>query len=70
MNKQEALLTLGIAATLGCDSCIDHHVEDALTSGATNAEIRRTIDLARHIGGKPSEVCCDEALEALTLEGA
>jgi AhpD family alkylhydroperoxidase len=65
MTKQEALLTLGIAATIGCDSCIDHHVEDALAAGATHDEIYDTIELARHIGGKPSGHSCDEAEEAL-----
>lgn len=61
LSKQEALLSLGIAATLGCDSCIDHHVKDAVDAGATHDEIHDTIELARHIGGKPSGECCDEA---------
>jgi len=65
LSKQEALLTLGIAATVGCDSCIDHHVEDALGAGATHSEIHDTIELARRIGGQPSGHCCDEAEEAL-----
>lgn len=65
MSKQEALLTLGIAATVGCDSCIDHHVEDALEAGASCEEIHEVIELARRIGGKPSGHCCDEAEEAL-----
>ena len=65
MNKQEALLTLGIAATVGCDSCIDHHVVDAVDSGATKEEVLRTVELARNIGGKPSHTCCEEAKDSL-----
>ena len=65
LKKNEALLTLGIAATVGCDSCIEHHVQDALDAGATRDEITRTVELARHIGGAPSGHCCDEAVEAL-----
>jgi len=65
VTKNEALLTLGIAATVGCDSCIEHHVDDALVAGASQDEIERTIGLARRIGGRPSARCCDEAIEAL-----
>ena len=63
--KTEALLDLGIAATVGCDSCIDKHIRDALQAGARMPEVRQTIDLARHIGGKSSFDCCDEAEEYL-----
>lgn len=65
LSKQEALLTLGIAATVGCDGCIEHHVEDAVDAGATREEVHDTIELARRIGGRPSGHCCDEAAEAL-----
>lgn len=63
--KTEALLNLGIAATVGCDSCIDHHIEEALDAGADRTEVRQTIDLAREIGGKSSYECCEEAEELL-----
>lgn len=69
-NKTEMLLTLGIAATVGCDSCIDHHVADAKQSGATREEIQHTIDLARRIGGRPSMTCCDEAMQSLGEEAS
>lgn len=59
--KTEALLDLGIAATVGCDSCIEKHIEDALTAGAQMPEVRQTIDLARQIGGKTSFDCCEDA---------
>ena len=65
LTKQEALLALGISATVGCDSCIEHHVDDALVAGATKQEIHDTVELARRIGGRPSAHCCDEAEEAL-----
>lgn len=67
-NKTEVLLTLGIAATVGCDSCIAHHVDDARVAGASREEVQHTIDLARRIGGRPSMTCCDEALQSLEEE--
>lgn len=63
--KTEALLDLGIAATIGCDSCIDEHIEDAIAAGALMPEVRQTIDLARQIGGKTSFDCCKEAEDYL-----
>jgi AhpD family alkylhydroperoxidase len=60
-SKTEALLDVGIAATVGCDSCIDKHIQDALAAGAQMPEVRQTIDLARQIGGKTSFDCCEEA---------
>jgi len=65
LTKQEALFSLGIAATVGCDSCIELHVEDAVDAGADRAEIQATIDLARHLGGRGSWACCDEAAAAV-----
>lgn len=59
--KTEALLDLGIAATVGCDSCIGKHVQDALAAGADMREVRHTIELARQIGGKSSFDCCEDA---------
>ena len=64
-EKTEALLALGLAATVGCDSCISDHVEEALAKGATDSEVRQTIEIARHFGGSPALECCDEALESL-----
>jgi AhpD family alkylhydroperoxidase len=65
LTKGEALLSLGIAATVGCDSCIEHHVDDAVSVGAERDEIERTIGLARRLGGLRSAECCDEAIAAL-----
>lgn len=64
-QKTEALLNLGIAATVGCDKCIDRHVNEAVGAGADRDEIKETIDLARRIGGKPAFDCCEEALQVL-----
>lgn len=67
-NKTEALLALGNAATVGCHGCIGHHLDDALAMGATVEEVRRTIALARRLGGESSSVSCDHAETALSNE--
>ena len=69
LGMHEALLTLGMAATVGCDGCIEHHVDDAVEAGASTEEIQKTIALARHLGGEPSTICCDQALAVLSSAG-
>jgi AhpD family alkylhydroperoxidase len=69
LETHEALLALGIAATVGCEGCIEHHVDDAINAGASLEEIQRTIDLAHHLGGRLSSTCCEEALAALSPTG-
>jgi len=68
-ETHEALLALGIAATVGCEGCIEHHIEDALEVGASREEIQKTIDLADHFGGDLNRTCCEEALAALSPTG-
>ncbi len=69
LETHEALLALGIAATVGCEGCIEHHVDDAINAGASPEEIQKTIDLARYLGGPLSTTCCEEALAALSPAG-
>ena len=64
-SKTKELIALGIAITVRCDGCIAYHVHDAITSGASPAEIQETIGVAILMGGGPSVVYGCEALEAL-----
>lgn len=64
-KKTKELIALGIAITVRCDGCIAFHVNDALKSGASNAEILETIGVAVMMGGGPALMYGCEALEAL-----
>ncbi|WP_280371820.1 carboxymuconolactone decarboxylase family protein [Nocardia wallacei] len=59
------LMALAIGIAVHCDGCIAYHVHDALSAGATHAEIIETIGVAVMMGGGPSVVYGCEALEAL-----
>ena len=63
--KIKELIALAIAITVRCDGCIAYHVNDALRSGATRAEIAEAIGVSVLMGGGPSAIYGAEALEAL-----
>ncbi len=63
--KNKELITLGIAIAVRCAGCIDCHVQDSLKAGATPEEIKEVIGVAILMGGGPSVVYGNEALEAL-----
>ena len=65
-SKTKELIALGIAITVRCDGCIAFHVHDALSAGATKAEIAETISVAILMGGGPSVVYGIEALQAVS----
>ena len=64
-SKTKELIALGIAITVRCDGCIAFHVHDAISAGATPAEIQETIGVSIMMGGGPSLVYGCEAMEAL-----
>jgi AhpD family alkylhydroperoxidase len=49
--KLQKLIALGIAIALREDTCIAHHVADALRAGATSSELSEAVNVAVAIGG-------------------
>jgi len=64
-GKTKELIALAIGITVRCDGCISFHVHDALTAGASHAEIVETIGVAVLMGGGPSVVYGCDAMTAL-----
>jgi AhpD family alkylhydroperoxidase len=64
-TKAKELIALGIAVAVRCDSCIAFHVRDALTAGATRAEVLETLGVAVMMGGGPAAMYACDALTAL-----
>lgn len=64
-TKTKELMALAISITVRCDGCIAYHVHDALTAGASRAEIAETVSVAIMMGGGPAVVYGCQALEAL-----
>jgi AhpD family alkylhydroperoxidase len=59
------LMALAIAISVHCEGCIGYHLNDALTAGATRAEVIETIGVAVMMSGGPGTVYGAEALAAL-----
>ena len=64
-TKTKELIALGIAVASRCDSCIAFHVHDALTAGASRAEVLETLGVAVMMGGGPAAMCACDAFTAL-----
>lgn len=64
-GKTKELIALGIAVAIRCESCIAYHVRDALTAGATHAEVLETLGVAVMMGGGPAAMYACDALTAL-----
>jgi len=63
--KAKELIALGIAVAVRCESCIAFHVHDALTAGATRAEVLETLGVAVMMGGGPAAMYACDAFAAL-----
>ena len=64
-TKTKELLALGIGVAVRCDDCLAFHVKAAVEQGATRAEISDVLGLAIYMGGGPSVMYANHAMEAL-----
>lgn len=64
-RKTKELIALGIAIAVRCDSCIAYHVRDALSAGATRAEVLDALGVAVMMGGGPAAMYACDALTAV-----
>ncbi len=53
-SKVKELMALSISIVTRCEPCMEWHVEQAVLSGASEAEIYEAIDVATEMGGGPA----------------
>ena len=63
--KTKELIALACGVTRLCEGCIQHHVKAAVGLGATETEIRETLDVCVLMGGGPAVTYSGKALEFL-----
>jgi AhpD family alkylhydroperoxidase len=63
--KTKELIALACGVTRLCEGCVQHHLQAAVGLGATEAEIRETLDVCVLMGGGPSMIYAGKALESL-----
>ena len=64
-KKYKELVAVGISITLGCESCLEWHIREALESGATPDQILEAVEVGIEMGGGPATVSSRFALKAL-----
>jgi len=63
-TKAKELIALGIAVAVRCDDCIAFHVKAAIDAKASREEINEVLGMAIYMGGGPSVMYANHALEA------
>jgi len=53
-RKAKELIALGISVVINCESCMQWHIEQAATAGASEAEVLEAIEVGIEMGGGPA----------------
>ena len=64
-TMQKELIALGISIIINCESCMQHHIQKAISAGATEEQIIETIEVTIEMGGGPATVSSRFALKVL-----
>lgn len=64
-KKHKELIALGISVVKNCESCMQWHIEQAASAGATFEEILEAIEVGIEMGGGPATVSARFALEVM-----
>ncbi len=64
-KKQKELIAVGISVAKDCESCMQWHIEQAATSGATFEEIFEAVEVGIEMGGGRATVSARFALEVM-----
>jgi AhpD family alkylhydroperoxidase len=68
-KKQKELIAVGISVVEDCASCIQWHIEQAASCGASYEEIFEAIEVGMEMGGGPATVSARFALEVMEQIG-
>ena len=68
-KKQKELIAIGISVVKNCESCMQWHIEQAASAGASFEEVLEAIEVAIEMGGGPATVSARFALEVMDSAG-
>lgn len=63
--KMKEMMALAVSIAVGCEGCIAYHTHDAITAGATRAELLETIGVGVMMSGGPGTIYAAHALDAV-----
>ena len=64
-KKQKELIAIGISIVQNCESCMEWHIGQALSDGATENEILEAIEVGIEMSGGPGTVAARFAMNVL-----
>jgi AhpD family alkylhydroperoxidase len=64
-KKVKELIAIGISVHINCESCMQWHIEQAASSGATYDEILEALEVGIEMGGGPATVSARFALQVM-----
>ena len=64
-KKTKELIAIGISVHINCESCMQWHIEQAASSGASYDEILEALEVGIEMGGGPATVSARFALQVM-----
>ena len=64
-KKQKELIAVGISVVINCESCMEWHITQAATAGASKREVLEAVEVGIEFGGGPATVSARFALEVM-----
>ena len=64
-KKEKELIAIGISVQMNCESCMQWHIEQAATAGATYNETLEAVEVGIEMGGGPATVSARFALHVM-----
>jgi AhpD family alkylhydroperoxidase len=64
-KKTKELIAIGISVRINCESCMQWHIEQAATAGASWREVLEAVEVGIEMGGGPATVSARFALAVM-----
>ncbi len=64
-KKHKELIAVGISVSIDCESCMQWHIEQAASSGASEREVFEAVEVGIEMAGGPGTVSARFALEVM-----
>ena len=64
-KMQKELIAVGISVATNCESCMQWHIEQAASAGASESEILEAVEVGIEMSGGPGTVSTRFALEVM-----
>ena len=65
-KKYKELIAVGASVVINCESCMQWHIEQAASAGATKRETLEAVEVGMELGGGPATVSARFALEVMS----